>query len=92
MLKSGSLTPRLRAGGAVTDNRHMVQIVENVHAGEAESTRRVLPLDFPNRAAAVEHIEILQAQFAHRGWNGEQDYWWARDDGAIEVYRWWIED
>jgi hypothetical protein len=70
----------------------MFQIVENIHSGEAESSRRVLPLQFPTRTAAIEHIEMLQAQFAHRGRNKEQDYWWARNDGGIELYRWWIED
>jgi hypothetical protein len=70
----------------------MFQIVENIWAGEAESSRRVLPLQFPTRAAAIEHIEMLQAQFAHRGRNEEQDHWWARNDEAIELYRWWIEE
>ena len=70
----------------------MFHIVENIQAGEAESSRRLLPLQFPTREGAIEHIEMLQAQFVHRGKNEEQDHWWAWNDGAIEVYRWWIEE
>ena len=70
----------------------MFKIVENIRAGEAEASRRELPLAFTTRAAAIEHIEILQAQFVHRGRNDEQDFWWARNDGEIEVYRWWVEE
>ena len=70
----------------------MFQIMENILYGESESSRRMLPLQFPTRTAATEHIEMLQAQFAHRGRNEEQDHWWARNDGALEFYRWWIEE
>jgi hypothetical protein len=69
-----SLSGLRGGGGSKSTPVYMVQIVENVHPGEAESTRRVLPLDFPSRSAAVEHIEMLQAQFAHTGRNEEQDY------------------
>ena len=69
----------------------MFRIVENIQSEESESSRHVLPLQFPTRAAAVEHIEMLQAQFLHRGRNEEQDHWWARNDNALEFYRWWVE-
>jgi hypothetical protein len=68
----------------------MFRIVENIQSGESESSRHVLPLQFPTRAAAVEHIEMLQAQFIYRGRNEEQDHWWARN--ALEFYRWWIDE
>jgi hypothetical protein len=70
----------------------MFQIIENILSGESESSRHVLPLQFPTRAAAIEHIEMLQAQFVHRGRNEEQDHWWARNDGSLEFYRWWVEE
>jgi hypothetical protein len=70
----------------------MFEIVEKIETGEAESSRRLLPFKFPNRATAIEYIEMLQAQFTHRGRNEEQDHWWARNEGAVEMYRWWIEE
>src|SRR5436190_21176324 len=69
----------------------MFRIVENIQSGESESSRHVLPLQFPTRAGAVEHIEMLQAQFIRRGRNEEQDHWWARNDGGLKLYRWWVE-
>ena len=53
----------------------MFRIVENIQSGESESSRHVLPLQFPTRAGAIEHIEMLQAQFIRRGRNEEQDHW-----------------
>jgi hypothetical protein len=41
----------------------MFQIVELIQAGEDETSRRILPLQFPTRAAAIEHVELLQLQF-----------------------------
>jgi hypothetical protein len=68
----------------------MFKIVELIQAGEDETSHRILPLQFPTRAAAIEHIEMLQAQFLHRGWDKTAEQWWARNDASLQLYRWVI--
>ena len=66
----------------------MFQIVELIQAGEGETSRRILPLQFPTRAAAIEHVELLQLQFIHRGWDKTPEQWWARNEDSLRLYRW----
>jgi hypothetical protein len=68
----------------------MFKIVEHIQAGEDESSRRLLPLQFPTRAAAIEHIELLQLQFIHRGRDKTPEQWWARNEDSLQLYRWVI--
>jgi hypothetical protein len=59
--------------------------------GLVEPSNRQLPLLFPDQAAAIEHIMMLQAHFERRGLNEEHAFWWARDEEKGEVYRWTVE-
>src|SRR4051794_789035 len=67
----------------------MFRIVENIQSGESESSRHVLPLQFPTRAGAVEHIEMLQAHLSVEAGTKNKIIGGARNDGALELYRWW---
>ena len=69
----------------------MFKIREIVVDGSVEVTNRYLSLEFKDRGQAISYIEELQARYFHNGRDEEQDYWWARNDGAIPVYRWTIE-
>ena len=70
----------------------MFRILETVHGIDGQRTDRYLPLQFPERAEAIEHIELLQAQFLLRGYDHKQHLWWAKTDNASEVYQWVVED
>ena len=68
----------------------MFKIVELIQAGEDETRRRILPLQFPSRAAAIEHVELLQAQFIYQGWDKAPEQWWARSNDSLQLYGWSI--
>ena len=70
----------------------MFRILETVHGNDGQRTDRYLPLQFPERAEAIEHIELLQAQFLLRGYDHKQHLWWAKNDNTSEVYHWVVED
>jgi len=37
-------------------------------------------------------VQLLQAQFLHRGQDQERTIWWGRDYGSFQVYQWMVED
>ena len=43
--------------------------------------------DFKDRKDAVVHLEKLIEQFKpNSGYEGEQDYWWIRENGVVTRY------
>ena len=70
----------------------MFRIFEIIHTVHSQLSNRYLPLQFPERAEAVAHVELLQAQFMLRGYDRKQHLFWAKNDNASEVYQWVIED
>jgi hypothetical protein len=68
----------------------MFRIQEIIRPVDGQLSKRCLPLEFPERAEAVVHIELLQAQFMLRGY--DQHCGGQKNENVSEIYQWVIED
>jgi len=51
-----------------------------INQGQDAIRKGALAFSIQDHADAVRRVEAYIADFTTNGWNGEQDYWWCRDE------------